>query len=352
MYAITLSLSMIGYANAFPVVPMRIFVPHHNEVDDFGAPIHHDHMPSVLPYELFYNDMFDREEEFAKENNLHQFNNDHEPSAPVHDPSIRLDHAYYSHSYGIEPSVNAVELDFNSHQDRHHLAELAHESMFTHSKASHGFDHTMDFMDGIHHDHLHHRQHDHAIPQSHHSEHESLFEDHHHQQQQHHPLEYYSHHESDPHHVYYGHEANSHLYDRQHFPLEHHTDHISDPHSFDWFHHDNHHLGEDHYDHHELHKRDVGDESPTPVVHPNEKDEMVHKDAADLAQKNDTSSHANIALASTLLGSSPNPLATKIHHSTSVAPQTASESKQDVPVKRDLTSKRDHQNVFDHHHIF
>ncbi|PWN37742.1 uncharacterized protein FA14DRAFT_153101 [Meira miltonrushii] len=301
-YATFVLFAMLGYAKAFPVLPMHFFLPHHDELDEFGAPVHHLH-DDLYADDVDHDDhnMHDHDFNPAYDYYMDHDNYDHDYSAPVHDPSVHTDHAYYSHSYGIEPSVNAIELDVNAHQDRHHLAEMARESMFANSKASHGFDATMDFLDGVHHDHLHH---DHRKDGHHASVHgvkEHLYNDHHH-----------------PHHAYKGQNgAYDQLYDEHHYPLEHHQDHVADPHSFDWFHQNVHGSNDVHEAQHRFVKRDLASESEiASASHPLAKDDLIHKDL----QKNDTSSSTKVALASTLIGASPNPLATKIHHASSQRP--------------------------------
>ena len=281
-YASFVLLAVLGYTKAFPVLPMHYFLPHHQELDEFGAPIHHNYIydddiynDEVADHDHIHDHDFDPAYDYYMDHEHY----DHDHSAPVHDPSVHTDHAYYSHSYGIEPSVNAIELDEHSHQDRHHLAENGHESMFTNSKASHGFDSTMDFMDGIHHDHLHHDHH----------------QDVHHAAHSEHPSSAHYHHAYDGHH-----DAYDHFYNEHHYPLEHHQGHIGEPHTFDWFHHDVHGAKDVHEAHPAFVKRDlpVSESATGEASHPNAKDDLVHN----YLQKNDTSSSTKVALASTLIG--------------------------------------------------
>lgn len=330
-YAACVLFAMLGYAKAFPVLPMHFFLPGHEELDEFGAPVHHLH-DDLYADDVDYNDHL-RDHDFnpAYDYYMDHDHYDRDYSAPVHDPSVNTDHAYYSHSYGIEPSVNAIELDANAHQDRHHLAKMAHESMFTNSKASHGFDSTMDFLDGVHHDHLHH---DHRKDGRHanvHGVHERLHND------RYNPSDH-------RHHVYKGqNSAYDHLYDNHHYPLEHHQDHVADPRTFDWFHQNTHGSNGAHNEHHGFVKRDLASESEiAPASYQTAKDGLINKDL----QKNDTSSSTKVALASTLIGASPNPLATKIHHSTSLVSSPVSETKQDTLEKRDPFHHHNQQHLF------
>jgi hypothetical protein len=324
-YAIIVLLVILGYAKAFPVLPMHFFLPHHQEYDNFGAPIHHNNIFDELS-EDFYNDDVD-----------------HYHSTTVHDP----DHDYYKLGNGINSLV-----DVNPHHNYHNLAEMGHDSMFTNSKASHGFDSTMDFMDDVHHDHLHHNHH-HQDIQHDHLHHDHYHHDiqhdhpHHHLQDVHHAIPSYEHdvHEhlyDDQHYPSYHHDdaynqrydTNDHLYDEHHYPLDHHSVHVEDPHTINWFHHDvQGSTSGDYKEHPVFFKRDLVSESATEATsHPiATKDDLVHKDLP----KNDTTSSTKLALASTLIGSSPNPLATKIQHSTSLATNIVPGNKQDVPVKRD-----------------